>query len=64
MTRPPRRLPVETVCHDPLDVENICLGPRHFWPRTRLDRLFCLYIAGLNIALLAVIATRIYLGGL
>ena len=36
----------------------------HFWPRDRLERACCWYIASLNLALLAVIATRIYFGGI
>ena len=64
MTRPfaPRRLPAETVCHDPLDIENICLGPRHFWPRDRPDIAFCAYLTFLNFVLLVVIG--LYLGGI
>ena len=64
MTRPfaPRRLPVETVCHAPLDVATICLGPRHFWPNDRQDIAFCAYIFALNLALIAVLC--VYLGGI
>ena len=38
-------------------------APCPFWPKDRLDRLFCLYIAALNLALLAVIGLRVYLQG-
>ena len=36
---------------------------RPFWPSDPLDIPVCCYIAILNVALLAVIATRIYLVG-
>ena len=36
---------------------------RPFLPRDRTERLFCWYIAFLNLALLAVIGLRVYLGG-
>ena len=36
---------------------------RPFWPRDRVDRWACGYLAFLNVALLAVIGLRIYLTG-
>ncbi len=37
---------------------------RPFWPRDPLEKACCWYIGFLNVALLAVIGLRIYLGGI